>query len=82
MDDSFDVLGICYNTKKMGKITERNISMKMKDIKNLISVWRTIQLTPYEKAVLIKRLIIQDHSHPPVSTSPNSQTFSVLKRSC
>ena len=39
-----DVLGISYDMKKIGDIIEDNISRKINDMKNLISVWKMRKL--------------------------------------
>ena len=77
--DEFEVLGISYNINNMGEITELNISDKIKDIKKLISVWKSRKLTPYGKVVLIKSLLYSKFTHILLSLpSPEQKTFDLL----
>ena len=73
--DDFDVLGISYNIKNMGEITEINISNKIKDIKKLVSVWKTRRLTPYGKVVLIKSLLFSKFTHILLSLPSPEKNF-------
>ena len=78
--DEFAVLGISYNSNKMGEITENNISKKIKDMKNIISVWKIRNLTPNGKVALIKSLLFSKITHILLSIpSPNSSTMSYLQ---
>ena len=78
--EEFEVLGISYNSRKMGEITENNISKKIKDMKNIISVWKIRNLTPYGKVVLIKSLLFSKITHILLSLpSPNPDTFAYLQ---
>ena len=45
--ENFEVLGIKYQIKHMDTITDDNIPSKLTDIKKMISIWKTRNLTPY-----------------------------------
>ena len=53
----FDVLGIKYRINHMDSITDDNISTTIADIKKLIAIWNTRNLTPYGKVVITKSLL-------------------------
>ena len=60
----------------MESITDDNISSKITDIKNLISIWKTRNLTPYGKVIIIKSLIYSKITHILQSLpKPSQQTF-------
>ena len=47
-----------YNVKEMMKISKLNIDQKLKEIRNLISLWRPRKMTPYANDTVIKSLSI------------------------
>ena len=74
--NEFEVLGITYNTMRVGGLTEIDICKIIKEIKNRIAVWRQRKLTPYGKVVIIKRLLFSKFTHELLALpSPNPQTF-------
>ena len=63
----------------METITDDNISYKITDIKKLISVWNTRQLTSYGK-VVIKSLLMSEITHILLSLpSPSQQAITQLE---
>ena len=70
--ETFEILGIHYNIKKFSEITELNIFRKMGEIKKLIRIWSSRNLTPYGKVTIIKSLLISKITHMLLSLpSPN-----------
>ena len=77
--DEFEVLGISYNTFKMGEISEYNILNKIKDIKKIIAIWKTRKLTTYGKVVIIKSLLFSKFTHILLSLpTPGKETFEII----
>ena len=75
---TFEILGIHYDTNHMNDITEINILKKMCEIKKLIRVWQSRNLTPYGKVTIIKSCLLSKITHMLLSLpSPN---FFVLKK--
>ena len=70
----FEVLGIKYDIDRMETITDDNISGKVSDIKKLIAVWSTRTLTPYDKVVIIKSLLMSKITHILLSLPTPSDT--------
>ena len=70
--ETFEILGIHYNMKRFNEITELNILRKMGEIKKLIRIWSSRNLTPYGKVTIIKSLLISKITHMLLSLpSPN-----------
>ena len=77
--DEFEVLGISYNTFKMGEISEYNILNIIKDIKKMIAIWKTRKLTPCGKVVIIKSLLFSKFTHILLSLpTPGKNTFKII----
>ena len=77
--DEFEVLGISYNTFKMGEISEYKILNKIKDVKKIIAIWKTRKLTPYGKVVIIKCLLFSKFTHIILSLpTPGKETFKII----
>ena len=55
---TFEILGIHYDITKIGEITDLNINRKMGEIRSLIRVWGSRNLTPYGKVSIIKSLLM------------------------
>ena len=63
----------------MGEISENNILNKIKDIKEIIAIWKTRKLTPYGKVVIIKSLLFSKFTHILLSLpSPGKETFKTI----
>ena len=60
---TFEILGIHYDITKMGEITDLNIYRKMGEIRTLIRVWGSRNLTPYGKVSIIKSLLMSKITH-------------------
>ena len=60
---TFEILGIHYDINHMNEITEINILKKMCEIKKLIRVWQSRNLTPYGKVIIIKSLLLSKITH-------------------
>ena len=60
---TFEILGIHYDITKMGEITDLNINRKMGEIRSLIRVWGSRNLTPYGKVSIIKSLLMSKITH-------------------
>ena len=53
------------------KITKLNIDLKLKEIRNLISLWRPRKMTHYGKVTVIKSLKhFKGNTNPAVSAKP------------
>ena len=77
--DEFEVLGISYNIHKMGEISDHNILNKLKDIKKIVTIWKTRRLTPYGKVVIIKSLLFSKFTHILLSLpTPGKETFKTI----
>ena len=76
----FEVLGIKYRIKHMTTITDDNISSKIVEMKKLIAVWNTRNLTPYGKVTILKSLIYSKITHILLSLpNPSDQMFKELQ---
>ena len=60
---TFEILGIHYDITKMGEITDLNIYKKMGEIRTLIRIWGSRNLTPYGKVSIIKSLLMSKITH-------------------
>ena len=77
--DSFEILGISYNINDMENITKNNIYLKMGEVKSLIRVWQTRNLTPYGKITIIKSLLMSKFTHMLLSLpSPSLELYREL----
>ena len=75
----FEVLGVKYDIDKMETITDDNISLKLSEIKQLISIWSSRALTPYGKVVIIKSLLMSKITHILLSLpTPSESSFAQL----
>ena len=75
----FEVLGVKYDIDTMETITNDNISLKLSEIKQLISIWSSRALTPYRKVVIIKSLLMSKITHILLSPpTPSENTFAQL----
>ena len=75
----FEVLGVKYDIDKMETIADDNISLKLSDIKKLISIWSSRALTPYGKVVIIKSLLMSKITHILLSLpTPSENMFAQL----
>ena len=75
----FEVLGVKYDIDKMETITDDNISLKLSEIKQLISIWSSRALTPYGKGVIIKSLLMSKITHMLLSLpTPSESSFAQL----
>ena len=75
----FEVLGVKYDIDKMETITDDNISLKLSEIKKLISIWSSRALTPYGKVVIIKSLLMSKITHILLSLpTPSDRMFAQL----
>ena len=69
---TFEILGIHYDINHMNEITEINVFKKMCQIKKLIRVWQSQNITPYWKVTIIKSLLLSKITHMLLSLpSPN-----------
>ena len=75
---TFEILGIHYDVNHMNEITEINIFKKLCEIKKLIRVWQSRNLTPYGKVTIIKSLLLSKITHMLLSLS--SPNYFVLKK--
>ena len=74
--DNFEILGIHYNMEKLNSITDLNINRKMGEIKKLIRIWSSRNLTPYGKVTIIKSLLVSKITHMLLSLpSPSPETI-------
>ena len=63
----------------MKNITQNNIYQKVGEVKKLIRVWQTRNLTPYGKITIIKSLLMSKFTHMLLSLpSPNAELFKEL----
>ena len=63
----------------MKNITKTNIFQKMGEVKKLIRVWQSRNLTPYGKITIIKSLLMSKFTHMVLSLpSPSSELFKEL----
>ena len=75
----FEVHGVKYDIDKMETITDDNISLKLSEIKQLISIWSSRALTPYGKVVIIKSLLMSKITHILLSLpTPSESAFAQL----
>ena len=64
----------------MDTITDDNISSKITEMKKLIAIWNTRNLTPYGKVTIIKSLVYSKITHILLSLpKPSDQTFKDLQ---
>ena len=63
---TFEILGTYYDITKMGEL---NIYRKMGEIRKLISIWSSRNLTPYGKVSIIKSLLMSKITHMLLSLS-------------
>ena len=76
----FTLLGINYNIDNINNITDNNIDQKIGEIKKLICLWNTRNLTPYGKITIVKSLFISKITHILLSLpSPTFDTFNKLE---
>ena len=76
---SFGILGIVYNIKDMENITKLNIYRKMGEVKKLIRIWQSRNLTPYGKITIIKSLLMSKFTHMLLSLpSPSTELIKEL----
>ena len=78
---SFEILGIHYNINDMENITKLNIYKKLGEVKKLIRIWHSRNLTPYGKVTIIKSLLLSKFTHILLSLpSPNTDLFKELDK--
>ena len=72
---TFEILGIHYDINHMNEITDINIFKKMCEIKKLIRVWQSRNLTLYGKVTITKSLLLLKITHMLLSL-PSPKFFS------
>ena len=78
---SFKILGINYNINDMEQITKLNIHKKLGEVKKLIRIWQSRNLTPYVKVTIIKSLLMSKFTHILLSLpSPNPELIMELDK--
>ena len=77
--DKFEILGIHYDMTNLNAITDPNIHQKLGEIKQLIRIWSSRNLTPYGKVTIIKSLLIPKITHMLLSLpSPSPSCFTEI----
>ena len=75
----FVSLGIIFKVNDMGNITNYNIEAKLKDIRNLLTVWLMRNITPMGRIQVAKSLALSKITHILLSLpSPDKETITKL----
>ena len=61
--NTFDILGITYNIDELGRTIKFNIINKNWEIKNLVNIWNSRNLTPLGKIAEIMSLLMSKPTH-------------------
>ena len=79
---SFDVLDIHYNVYRLSEIIDKDLHLKINDIKELIRTWSTRKLRHYGKVTtcIVKSLLLSKFTHILLClSSPNLQMFQSIE---